>query len=348
VTPYDLDEIARALVAPGKGILAADETVRTIGERFQSLAIVSTPETRRAYRELLITAPGLSTYVSGMILYDETIRQSDAHGEPLVHLLCRAGILPGIKVDIGATALAGCPGEKVTEGLDGLRERLREYRIMGARFAKWRALFSVTERQPTDACIEVNASALGRYAALSQEQGLLPIVEPEVLMNGAHTLARTDEVTGRVLERVFAALRLQRVQLDAMLLKPNMVVPGKDSRERVSPAAVAAATLRVLRRHVPTNVPGIVFLSGGQDTRRATAHLNAMHVTGETLPWPVSFSFGRALQSPALVAWCGRPSMVTTAQQALLHRCRCNSAAAQGAYEPHMDEPEAERVTPSL
>ncbi len=342
MAPYDLDEIAQRLVAPGKGILAADETVRTIGDRFQALAIASTPETRRAYREMLITTPELSTYISGMILYDETIRQDDCRGVPLAQVLADAGIMPGIKVDTGAKPLAGCPGEKVTEGLDGLRQRLREYRSMGARFAKWRAVIRVSAHLPSETCIEVNAHALSRYAALSQEQGLVPIVEPEVLMGGAHTLARTEEVTGEMLERLFRALHLQRVRLEAMLLKPNMVVAGQDSPEPASVASVAAATVAVLRRHVPAAVPGVVFLSGGQSAHLATSHLNAIYATPETLPWRVSFSFGRALQDPALRAWAGHGTQVPVAQRALLHRSRCNSAAATGSYDAGMEESEAE------
>jgi fructose-bisphosphate aldolase class I len=273
-----------------------------------------------------------------MILYDETIRQCDSGGEPLVHVLSRAGIMPGIKVDLGATALAGSPGEKVTEGLDGLRGRLREYHSMGARFTKWRAVLSVSENQPSAACIEANAHALARFAALCQEQGLVPIVEPEVLMAGAHSLARSAEVTGEVLERLFGALEQQHVQLEAMLLKPNMVVPGREAPVRESVASVAATTLQVLRQHVPPAVAGIVFLSGGQGARRATAHLNAMHATSERQPWPISFSFGRALQDPALVAWGGKPSLVRVAQQALLHRCRLNGAASTGSYDPRLEE----------
>jgi fructose-bisphosphate aldolase class I len=345
VTKHSLEETAQALVAPGKGILAADETVPTITKRFDALGIASTVESRRAYRAMLATTPDLSRFVSGVILYDETIRQADDRGDPLPQVMTRAGIMPGIKVDTGAKPLAACPGETVTEGLDGLRDRLQEYRALGARFAKWRAVIRVSDHLPSDTCVEVNAHGLGRYAALCQEQGLVPIVEPEVLMDGTHSLARAEEVTARVLERVFHALYAQRVSLEGMLLKPNMVVPGKESSERASVAAVATATLRVLRRHVPAAVPGIVFLSGGQDERRATAHLNAMNVGPETRPWRATFSYGRALQDPALEAWAGRASGVQAGQRALYHRARCNSAASLGTYDESMERDTAEAGT---
>jgi fructose-bisphosphate aldolase class I len=334
-TPNSLEETARALVASGKGILAADETVATISKRFDALAIVSTPETRRAYRELLFTTPELGQYISGAILYDETIHQKDARGVPFPEVLTRAGIMTGIKVDTGAKPLAACPGESVTEGLDGLRRRLEEYAELGARFAKWRAVIRVSETLPSDTCIEVNANALARYAALCQERALVPIVEPEVLMEGAHSLERAEEVTAAVLERVFAALRAQRVLLEGMLLKPNMVVAGKSCPERPSVAAVAAATLRVLRRQVPVAVPGVVFLSGGQDAHAATAHLNAMNAGRQ--PWQLSFSFARALQDPALAAWSGRPAGVPAGQRALFHRARCNGAASLGSWDDSLE-----------
>jgi fructose-bisphosphate aldolase class I len=337
VSEFDLEGVAQALVAPGKGLLAADERVRTLGRRFDALGISSTAESRRAYREMLFTTPGLLKFISGVILYDETIRQADADGVPLAQVVSRAGMIPGIKVDEGAKPLAACPGETVTEGLDGLRDRLREYRAMGARFAKWRAVIRVGDHLPSDTCIEVNAHALGRYAALCQEEGLVPIVEPEVLMDGAHSLARAEQVTGRVLERVFRALRAQRVQLEGMLLKPNMVVPGIDSAEQASPDEVAEATLRVLRRQVPAAVPGVVFLSGGQGERQATANLNAINATVGEQPWRVSFSYGRALQDPALAAWRGQAAGALAGQQALFHRARCNSAAALGAYDESME-----------
>jgi fructose-bisphosphate aldolase, class I len=287
---------------------------------------------------MLFTTPDLSKFVSGVIMHDETIRQADGRGDRLAEVLSRAGIIPGIKVDTGAKPLAACPGETVTEGLDGLRERLQEYVGLGARFAKWRAVIRVSDHLPTDNCIEVNAQALGRYAALCQEQGVVPIVEPEVLMDGAHTLARAEDVTSTVLDRVFRALYAQRVTLEGMLLKPNMIVPGKDCPEQASVAQVVAATMRVLRRHVPAAVPGIVFLSGGQDERRATAHLNAMNANAEVRPWRVSFSYGRALQDPALEAWGGRPAGVPAGQQALYLRARCNSAASLGTYDESMEK----------
>jgi fructose-bisphosphate aldolase class I len=331
----NLDDTARALVAAGKGILAADETVATISKRFAALGIPSTTESRRAYREMLLTTPELERFISGVILYDETIRQTDGHGVPLAQVLTRAEMIPGIKVDTGARPLALCPGETVTEGLDGLRRRLEEYVTMGARFAKWRAVIHVGDGLPSQTCLQVNANALARYAALCQEQRLVPIVEPEVLMDGAHSLARAETVTGAVLEHVFAALRQQRVRLEGMLLKPNMVVPGKDSPERASPEEVARTTLRVLRRYVPVAVPGIVFLSGGQDARAASMHLNAMNA--EPLPWRLSFSYGRALQDPALAAWRGRAEAVPAGQRALYLRARCNSAAALGTYQESME-----------
>jgi fructose-bisphosphate aldolase class I len=334
-TPNSLEETARALVTGGKGILAADERVATLSKRFDVLGIVSTPENRRAYREMLFTTPDLSQYISGAILYDETMHQRDGRGVPFTEVLTRAGILPGIKVDLGAKPLAACPGESVTEGLDGLRRRLEEYAALGARFAKWRAVIRVSESLPSDTCIDVNANALGRYAALCQERGLVPIVEPEVLMEGAHSLLRTEEVTGAVLARVFAALRAQRVTLEGMLLKPNMVVPGKSSPERASVAAVATATLRVLKRQVPVAVPGVVFLSGGQDAHLATAHLNAMNAARQ--PWQLTFSYGRALQDPALTAWGGRPSSVPAGQRALFHRARCNGAASLGNWDESLE-----------
>ena len=341
-----LEETARALVADGKGILAADESVRTISSRFAPLGIPSTPETRRAYREMLITTPELARFISGVILFDETIRQGDERCVPLPLVAARAGMIPGIKVDTGAKPLAAFPDERVTEGLDGLRGRLQEYVHLGARFAKWRAVLRVTAELPSDTCIEVNAHALGRYAALCQEEGLVPIVEPEVLMDGAHSLARAEEVTGRVLERVFAQLRAQRVALEGMLLKPNMVVPGQDSPERASVASVAAATVRVLRRSVPAAVPGVVFLSGGQRDREATLHLNAINAAASLLPWRVSFSFARALQDAALPAWNGSPAGVQAGQEALHRRARCNSAAALGQYDSSLEHEAPEEKMP--
>jgi fructose-bisphosphate aldolase class I len=337
-----LVETARALMARGKGLLAADESVGTITRRFDALGIAAAPENRRAYREMLFSAPELSRYVSGVILHDETLRQRDGHGRPFAEVLVRASIIPGIKVDLGARPLAGCPGETVTEGLDGLRARLEEYRALGARFAKWRAVLHVGDHLPSVTCIDVNAHALARYAALCQEVGLVPIVEPEVLMDGGHSLARAEQVTAEVQERVFAELRAQRVVLERLLLKPNMVVPGKDSHQSASPREVAAATLRVLRRQVPAAVPGVVFLSGGQSEREASANLNAINAPDEPRPWTVSFSFARALQDSAMRAWGGQPSGVLAGQEALLRRARCNSAAALGQYDDSMDAAPAE------
>jgi fructose-bisphosphate aldolase class I len=336
-TLYSLEETAQELVAAGKGILAADETVPTLSKRFAAHGIPSTVESRRDYRLMLLTAPGLSQFVSGVILHDETIHQTDPRGEPLAELLVRSGMIPGIKVDTGAHALAGGQGELVTEGLDGLRHRLQDYRALGARFAKWRAVIRISPTLPSDPCLEVNAHALARYAALCQEQGLVPIVEPEVLMDGTHRLSRSEEVTGQVLSRVFAALRVQRILLEGMLLKPNMVIAGSDSTDHPPPGAVAAATLRVLRRQVPVAVPGIVFLSGGQDERQATVNLNAINTSNEVRPWRLSFSYGRALQDSAMVTWGGRPAGLDAGQAALLLRARCNSAAALGQYDGSME-----------
>jgi fructose-bisphosphate aldolase, class I len=333
----DLRGIAATLLARGKGILAADETVGTLTRRFERLGIASTADSRRTYREMLFTAPAEAEFISGVILHDETIRQAGSSGMPLPALLARQGILPGIKVDTGAKPLAGAPGETVTEGLDGLRDRLGEYRELGARFAKWRAVIHVTENLPSRACIAANAHALARYAALCQEQGLVPIVEPETLMAGGHAIERCEEVTGSVLHAVFNALAEQGVALEAMLLKPNMVVPGEDCGEPASVHAVAAATLRCLRRHVPAAVPGIVFLSGGQDERTATVHLNAINQLPETTPWKISFSYGRALQDPALKAWGGREDGLDAGRWAVALRARCNSAASLGAYSEAME-----------
>ena len=327
---HDLETIAATLVASGKGILAADETVPTLTKRFDTLGIQSTEESRRTYREMLFTAAGVEELISGAIMYDETMRQRSAGGTPLPQVLASHGIVPGIKVDTGAKPLAGSPGETVTEGLDGLRDRLAAYRDMGARFAKWRAVFRIADALPSRACVIANSHALGRYAALCQEQHLVPIVEPEVLMDGDHSIERCEEVTGAVLHAVFGALREQGVVLECMLLKPNMVVPGKESSRPASVQEVAIATLRCFRRHVPVAVPGIVFLSGGQEERVATAHLNAINQLPGTKPWTISFSYGRALQDPALEAWHGRAENLTAGQRALYHRARCNSAASRG------------------
>ena len=334
---HDLESTAKALVEDGKGILAADETVPTITKRLAALKIESTADSRRTYREMFFTTPGVAEFISGVILYDETIRQKGSKGTPLVEALSAQGIIPGIKVDTGAKPLAGSPEEKVTEGLDGLRDRLKEYRSMGARFAKWRAVIQITDTFPSTTCVRVNANALGRYAALCQEQGLVPIVEPEVLMDGTHTIERCDTVTSFVLHTVFAALFEQNISLEGMLLKPNMVISGKECSKQASVQDVATATLRCLRRHVPTAVPGIVFLSGGQSDVVATAHLNAINKLDLLKPWKVTFSYGRALQDPALHAWHGKNENLKAGQQAFYHRAKCNGAASVGRYSDTME-----------
>jgi fructose-bisphosphate aldolase class I len=332
-----LAEIAQALVAPGKGILAADESTSTIEKRFKSIGLTSTEDTRRAYRDMLFTAPGANEFISGVILFDETLRQKGLNGKSFVDILNAQGIIPGIKVDRGTVPLAFSPKETITEGLDGLRQRLQEYAQLGAKFAKWRAVITIDgEALPTDNAIEVNAHALARYAALCQEVGLVPIVEPEVLMDGKHTIDDCFAVTSYALECVFKELRSQGVALEAMLLKPNMVISGKECPEQADVDEVAAATLDCFRNHVPAAVAGIVFLSGGQSDELATAHLNAMNASGQ-LPWPLSFSYGRALQAPALKAWGGKPEHVKAGQQAFLLRAKLNSLATEGAYEPSME-----------
>ena len=332
-----LESVAATLVADGKGILAADESVATATRRFDTVGIRSTEQSRRAYREMLFTTPGAAEFISGVILYDETIRQKSSDGTPLAEVLSSQGIVPGIKVDTGAEPLAGSPEETVTEGLDGLRDRLLEYHGMGARFAKWRAVIRITDKLPSVACVSANAHALARYAALCQEQHVVPIVEPEVLMNGAHTIERCEEVTGAVLHAVFHALFEQGVSLESMLLKPSMVIAGKDCSRQASVQEVATATLRCLRRHVPAAVPGIVFLSGGQKDRLATAHLNAINRLPGPKPWKLSFSYGRALQDAALEAWHGRDENLKAGQQAFYHRARCNGAATRGEYSDQME-----------
>jgi fructose-bisphosphate aldolase, class I len=332
----EMEMTAKGLVAPGKGILAADESGPTIEKRFKSIKIPSTEENRRVYRELLLTAPGIGEFISGVILFDETIRQKSAEGAPFVEVLKRQGSLPGIKVDKGAKPLAGFPGEKITEGLDGLRERLAEYAQLGARFTKWRSVIHIGPNIPTRTCLEANAQALARFAALSQEAGLVPIVEPEVLMDGDHSIERHFEVTEAALKIVFHSLFEHRVRLEAMLLKPNMVLAGKDCTAQAGAAQVAEATLRCLLRTVPPIVPGIVFLSGGQSDLLATEHLNRLNQLGKA-PWQLSFSFGRALQAPALKAWQGQPQLFGAGQKALLHRARCNSAARLGKYSSEME-----------
>lgn len=332
-----LEVIARALVSDGKGVLAADETVGTLTKRFERLNIPSTPESRRDYRELLFTTPGAADFISGVIMYDETIRQKSSHGRPLAEVLLEQSIIPGIKVDTGAKPLAGSENETVTEGLDGLRERLKDYRALGAQFAKWRAVIRITDRLPSYRCVNVNAHALGRYAALCQEQGIVPIVEPEVLMEGAHTINRCNEVTSQVLHGVFDALYEQKVSLEGMLLKPNMVVSGSACPMQASVTEVADATLRCLQRHVPAAVQGVVFLSGGQSDVVATAHLNAINKIAGPKPWKISFSYGRALQDPALATWLGKKENYQAARQAYYHRAKCNAAATLGRYTAAME-----------
>jgi fructose-bisphosphate aldolase class I len=327
-----LAETARALVADGKGILAADESSPTIKKRFDSIKIESTEENRRDYRHMLFTAPDVGKYISGVILFDETIRQNGADGTPLVKILQSNGVIPGIKVDKGAKPLAGHEGETVTEGLDGLRDRYEEYAKLGARFAKWRAVYRIGKSIPSDACIDTNAHALARYAALAQEAGLVPIVEPEVLMDGDHTIDRCEEVTEAVLHAVFADLVTQGVSLEGMLLKPNMVLSGQDCGDQASVEEVALRTVRCFRRAVPAAVPGIVFLSGGQSDELATLHLNAINKVAGGLPWKLSFSYGRALQAAPLGAWKGAAGNVAAGQAALIERARANSAAALGQY----------------
>jgi fructose-bisphosphate aldolase, class I len=333
----ELETTARTLVAKGKGILAADESHPTIQKRFAALGIESTEENRRAYRELLFTTPGIEEYISGVILFDETIRQKAADGRPFVDVLNSKGVIPGIKVDKGTIAMPGSPDEKITAGLDGLRERLKDYREIGARFAKWRAVITIGPGLPTRSNINANAHALAQYAALAQEAGLVPIVEPEVLMDGGHDLERCEEVTLETLVHVFEQLRTYNVALEGMLLKPNMVIAGKKSAKQAGVGEVAEATLRTLRRAVPAAVPGIVFLSGGQSPELATEHLNAMNALGAQ-PWEISFSYGRALQEHSLKAWKGLPANVAAAQKLLLHRAKCNGLARFGKYFEGMEK----------
>jgi fructose-bisphosphate aldolase class I len=340
MTTDELAATATALVAPGKGILAADESSGTIAKRFASIEVESTEEQRRAYRELLFTTEGAAEYISGVILYEETLGQRAADGTPLPETLSRQGIICGIKVDAGTTALAGFEGEKITEGLDGLAGRLATYHDQGARFTKWRAVITIGERLPTLGCIRANAEALARFAASSQEAGLVPIVEPEVLMDGDHTIERCDRATRDTLAEVFAALRRHRVRFDGMLLKPNMVLSGSDCPTQAGVEQVAEATLACLRDAVPASVPGIVFLSGGQTDEAATAHLNAMNRLGGA-PWQLSFSYGRALQAPALKAWKGEAANGPAAQRAFLHRARLNGAARSGSWTEAMETADA-------
>jgi fructose-bisphosphate aldolase, class I len=332
-----LEVNARALVAPGKGILAADESDGTIKKRFDSIQVDSTEENRRGYRDLLFTTPGMEEHISGVILFDETIRQSSSDGTPFPKLLEKKGVIPGIKVDKGAKPLALAEGETVTEGLDGLRDRLAEYAELGARFAKWRATYSIGEDLPSEYCVWVNAHALARYAALCQEAGLVPIVEPEVLQEGEHTLEESAKATGRVLLAVYQELHDQRVDSAGTLLKPNMVLSGYSAESRAGIDEVADATLDVLYKHVPASVPGIVFLSGGQTDEDASAHLNAMNARGPH-PWQLSFSYGRALQAPALKAWRGDEANVQAAQDAFAHRAKMNGLARSGDYSPELEK----------
>jgi fructose-bisphosphate aldolase, class I len=332
----DLDSIARAMVAEGKGILAADESSGTIRKRFDKIRIESTEENRRAYRELLFTTPGASDYISGVILYDETLRQKTREGVSFAEYLSRNGMIPGIKVDNGAKPLAGFPGETITEGLDGLRERLAEYRKLGAKFAKWRAVIDIAAGIPTQLCIDANAHALARYAALCQEAGIVPIVEPEVLMDGDHTLERCEQVTEATLQSVFDELSCHRIRLEGMILKPNMVISGMKAAKRASAEEVAQATVRCLKRHVPAAVPGIAFLSGGQGPEEATEHLSLMNQLGP-LPWQLSFSYGRALQAPALDAWRGAQANFPAGQKAFFKRAKLNGLARSGRYSASLE-----------
>jgi fructose-bisphosphate aldolase class I len=336
-----LIDIARRLVADDKGLLAMDESNPTCNRRFAMLGIPQTVEARRAYRELIVTTPGLSESISGAILYDETIRQQKKDGTPFIKALLAAGIIPGIKVDTGAKALAGRPGEKISEGLDGLRDRLNEYFQMGARFAKWRAVIAIGDRIPSRGCIEANAQALARYASLCQEIGMVPVVEPEVLMDGSHTLERCGEVTEEVLHTVFNQFYTQGVRLEGMILKPNMILPGLSCSKQESVEDVAAATVKCFLRAVAAAVPGIAFLSGGQSAELASARLNSMNVRFKSrLPWALAFSYARAIQQPALELWRGEEANVPAAQRALYHRAKCNLAARRGEYSAQMEKSE--------
>jgi len=332
----ELARIAQAMVAKGKGILAADESTGTIKKRFDAIRLESTEEHRRSYRELLFTAPGAAESISGVILYDETIRQKTRDGAPFPQYLTQQGIVPGIKVDLGAKPLAGFPGDTITEGLDGLRERLVAYHSLGARFAKWRAVIDIAEGVPSAFAIQANAHALARYAALCQENEIVPIVEPEVLMDGGHSIERCEEVTNATLQAVFNQLFEHRICLEGMVLKPNMVISGKKAANRASPEAVAEATVRTLKRHVPPAVPGIAFLSGGQSSTEATLHLSLMNRMGP-LPWSLTFSYGRALQDTALKAWGGKSETFAAGQKEFARRARLNGLATTGRYNSEME-----------
>lgn len=336
MNPTELMHTARAMVAKGKGILAADESNATIKKRFESIKVETSEEHRRSYRELLFTAPAVAESISGAILYDETLRQKTKDGTPFPQYLMKQGIIPGIKVDTGAKPLAGFAGETITEGLDGLRERLTEYRGLGALFAKWRAVIDIGEHIPSWYAIKANAGALARYAALCQENGIVPIVEPEVLMDGAHSIERCEEVTNLVLAIVFRELFEAKVLLEGIVLKPNMVISGKKAAHRAGPEVVAEATLRTLRRQVPPAVPGIAFLSGGQSSQEATLHLGLMNKLGPQ-PWTLTFSYGRALQDDALRSWAGAAGNIAAAQKAFAKRARLNGLAASGRYTAEME-----------
>lgn len=338
MSAQELETTARAMVARGKGILAIDESFPTIKKRFDSINIESTDDTRRSYRDLLITNPGGNEYISGMILFDETMRQKTSDGTPFPEALINQGIMPGIKVDTGAKDLAGHPGEKITEGLDGLRDRLAEYKKLGAKFAKWRAVITIGDGIPSTGCIEANAHALARYAALCQEAGIVPMVEPEVLMDADNTIEKCYEVTEATLKTVFHELYKQSVTMEHTILKTNMVISGKKCPEQAAVQEVAELTVNCLLNCVPAALPGIVFLSGGQSAELATAHLNAMNANNEHLPWPLSFSYGRALQEPCLKAWAGKGENLGAAQAALLHREKCNSLACLGQYSEDMEK----------
>ena len=337
-TNDELQATIAKLIRPGKGILAADESLPTIAKRFQPLGIANTDETRRAYRSLLFTAPGDEAFISGAILFEETLAQRADDGAPLPEVLDRRGIVPGIKVDKGTTPLVNAPGDLITRGLDGLPERLKGYKAQGARFAKWREVYGITDRNPTPLGIEANAEALAGYAAICQAEGIVPIVEPEVLIDGDHTMERCDEVTEAVLHAVFHALHRHQVILEYMVLKPSMVLPGKDRPPKATPEQVAAATVKVLRRAVPAAVPGIYFLSGGQRPEEATANLNAMNVQFPNAPWQLSFSYGRALQDPVIQAWAGRMENGLAAQQAFCRRAKMNGLARSGRWSPEMEK----------
>jgi fructose-bisphosphate aldolase, class I len=336
MSKQELESVAQALVAKGKGILAADESMGTIKRRFDGIKLESNENNRRAYREMLFTTKGLEEAISGVILFDETIRTAASDGTPFPQVLSKKGIMPGIKVDKGPVEIPGFPGETVTEGLDGLRGRVKEYKDLGAKFAKWRAVITIGEGMPTYTCLEANAQALARYAALCQEGGLVPIVEPEVLLDGNHTIERCEEVTEATLRITFATLMRQRVHLEGMILKPSMVVSGKENPRQAGAEEVAERTIRCLKRTVPAAVPGIAFLSGGQSAVSATEHLNAMNKLG-SLPWQVSFSYARALQDPAIKAWKGDPANVAAAQKIFYHRAKMNSAARSGSYSQEME-----------